>query len=157
MVSSKKKTEIILDYLIKNNLNKKSLNNFFSPIGLDLNAKTPEQIALSILSEIVMLENNGTGMQKGIQLKKMTKPVYLDNQATTPVDLEVLKSMLPFYEQKFGNASSIHHIYGQECKKVVEQSRKVLAKGLGGDKRNLIFTSGATESINLGIRCNGEI
>ena len=82
----------------------------------------------------------------------MTKPVYLDNQATTPVDPRVLKSMLPFYEQKFGNASSIHHIYGQECKKVVEQSRKILAKGLRGDKRNLIFTSGATESINLGIK-----
>ena len=55
---------------IKNNLNKKSLNNFFSPIGLDLNAKTPEQIALSILSEIVMLENNGTGMQKRDTIKK---------------------------------------------------------------------------------------
>jgi xanthine dehydrogenase accessory factor len=70
VVSSKKKTEIILDYLIKNNLNKKCLNNFFSPIGLDLNAKTPEQIALSILSEIVMLENNGTGMQKRDIIKK---------------------------------------------------------------------------------------
>ena len=90
--------------------------------------------------------------KKGIQLKKMTKPVYLDNQATTPVDPRVLKSMLPFYKQKFGNASSIHHIYGQECKKVVEQSREVLAKGLRSDKRNLIFTSGATESINLGIK-----
>ena len=60
----------------------------------------------------------------------MTKPVYLDNQATTPVDPRVLKSMLPFYKQKFGNASSIHHIYGQECKKVVENNYRVLVTTL---------------------------
>ena len=71
-----------------------------------MNAKTPEQIALSILSEIVMLKIMELECKKGIQLKKMTKPVYLDNQATTPVDPRVLKSMLPFYEQKFGNASA---------------------------------------------------
>ena len=60
----------VIEYQIKNNLNKKYLNYFFSPIRLDLNAKTPEQIALSIISEIVMLEKNGTGMQKRDIIKK---------------------------------------------------------------------------------------
>ena len=64
VVASTKKTGIILEYLRKNGATEKELANFFSPTGLELNAKTPEQIALSILSEMVMLENGGTGNQK---------------------------------------------------------------------------------------------
>jgi len=66
VVASAKKTGIILEYLRKNGITKKQLDHFFSPTGLDLNAKTPEQIALSILSEMIMLENGGSGSQKKI-------------------------------------------------------------------------------------------
>ena len=82
----------------------------------------------------------------------MTKPIYLDNQATTPLDPEVLKAMLPFFHEKFGNASSVHHAYGVESKEAVEKARKVLARSIGAKEREVIFTSGATEAINLAIK-----
>jgi len=82
----------------------------------------------------------------------MNYPIYLDNQATTPVDPAVLEAMLPYLRNKFGNAASIHHRYGREGKEAVENSRKVLAESLQGRPRDIIFTSGATESINLAIK-----
>ena len=82
----------------------------------------------------------------------MNKPIYLDNQATTPLDPDVLKVMLPYLKNKFGNAASVHHIYGREGKEAVENSRKLLAESINGCSRDIIFTSGATESINLAIK-----
>ena len=82
----------------------------------------------------------------------MIKPIYLDYQATTPIDPDVLKTMLPFFNEKFGNASSIHHSYGMEAKEAVENSRKTLARIIGADEKEITFTSGATEAINLAIK-----
>jgi len=82
--------------------------------------------------------------------------IYLDNQATTPIDPAVLSAMLPYFREKFGNAASVHHAYGREGKEAVERSRRFLAESIRSQPRDIIFSSGATESINLAIKgvCN---
>ncbi|ATY84459.1 cysteine desulfurase DndA [Kyrpidia spormannii] len=78
-------------------------------------------------------------------------PVYLDFNATTPVHPEVLELMIHVYRSQFGNASSRTHIYGQEAKRIVDESRAKIANLLGISPTEVVFTSGATESNNLAI------
>lgn len=79
-------------------------------------------------------------------------PVYLDYNATTPVHETVLEKMLPFYREQFGNASSHTHAYGWSAAAVVEQSREAVAGLINCEPAEIIFTSGATEAINLAIK-----
>jgi cysteine desulfurase len=82
----------------------------------------------------------------------MNQPIYLDYAATTPVHPEVLTAMLPYFTDVFGNAGSSAHLYGWRAAEAVEQSRATLASYFQVKPAAVIFTSGATESINLGIR-----
>ena len=79
-------------------------------------------------------------------------PVYLDSHATTPVDPQVLEAMLPYFSEQFGNASSKNHGYGNDAHSAVENARAQLAKAINARDSEIIFTSGATESINLAIK-----
>lgn len=79
------------------------------------------------------------------------KLIYLDNNSTTAIDDRVIEAMLPFFKSYYGNAASTHH-FGLETKKVIENSRKAISSLINCEPKEIIFTSGATESINLALK-----
>src|SRR5947207_11251419 len=86
----------------------------------------------------------------GQEYNRKMRRVYLDNNATTPILPEVFEAMRPYFGERFGNASSIHH-HGQETRAAVERARESVAALLGCRSSEVVFTSGGTEADNLGI------
>jgi Cysteine sulfinate desulfinase/cysteine desulfurase and related enzymes len=88
--------------------------------------------------------------------REPVQPVYLDYQATTPTDPRVVSAMLPYFAEVFGNPHSRSHRFGLEAEAAVERARKQVARSIGADAKEIVFTSGATEANNLAIKGVGR-
>ena len=116
--------------------------------------KLPEKVQMPAteMSADVMMSPVAGILKQATVMDEGTRPIYLDMQATTPTDPRVLDAMLPFLTGLYGNPHSRTHAYGWETEKATEQAREHVANLIGADPKEIIFTSGATESNNMSIK-----
>ncbi|MCJ1366726.1 cysteine desulfurase [Acarospora aff. strigata] len=114
----------------------------------------PEDIKMpgTGLSADAMMSPAAGILKQATVMDEGTRPIYLDMQATTPTDPRVLDAMLPFFTGLYGNPHSRTHAYGWETEKATEQAREHVANLIGADSKEIIYTSGATESNNMSIK-----